>query len=681
MNKTKTIGWLVTKFLAMISSVINSSQTNLDDTLKTILSLRKTEYLLIDKNLIIEEMSSEITRFAEDVSMVKIGHDVRDAFPELLGLEEIIIDILEKREQSFQIQGLSRLFGDGNNIILNLYIISKQFVNKLLIIFEDVTDEVILKQNILHAANEANLSLRDLTRTNNYISKIIDSIADVLFITNEAGIIKKINRSAENLFGYSESELVGKPLTKITSYDHLLRQFSQLPSTLKTDFWNQVKVVCHTKKRQKMLVAFSCSHPQLEGDKSKDFIYIGRDITEQQRNKQRQNLQYAVSRILSESVGEKQVIQKILPVICNNLEWDVAECWVAIEPDNFLGNLPDINRENAELQPKLICQELWHKKLVELQNFAHNTKQIVLDMGECLAGEVWLTSVPKWVVDIMKEDQFLRSPAATAAGLRSAFVFPIHSDGMVLGVLCFFSLDLQLIDKELLQMMNVVGSQLGQFFKRKQTERELEEAQGELMFLYQQEKKQREELAEKNLALEAAQKELEILASTDSLTGITNRRQFDSCLDREWKRLTRENLPLSLIFCDIDFFKQYNDTYGHLVGDKCIQTIANILQKNAKRPADLVARYGGEEFAIILPNTEGKGAVKVVERIRDNLRSISLPHANSQVSCFVTLSLGIVTVIPKSNLSYHWFLEEADKALYRAKIAGRDRFILVELNG
>lgn len=665
----------------MISSVINSSQTNLDDTLKAILSLRKTEYLLIDKNLIIEEMSSEVARFAEDVSMLKIGNDVRDAFPELLGLEEIIIDILEKREQSFQIQGLSRFLGDGNNMILNLYIISKQFVNKLLMIFEDVTDEANLKQNILQAANEANLSLGYLTKTNNYINKIIDSIADVLFITNEEGIIKKINRSAANLFGYSEGELLGKPLTKITSYDHLLRQFSQLPSTLKSDFWNQVKVVCHTKKRQKMLVAFSCSHLELEGDKNKDFIYIGRDITEQQRNKQRQNLQYAVSRILSESVGEKQVIQKILPVICNNLEWDVGECWVAIKPDNFLGNLPDINRENAELKPKLICQELWHKKLGELQNFAHNTKQIVLDIGECLAGEVWLTSAPKWVVDIMKEEQFLRSPAATAAGLRSAFVFPIHSDGMVLGVLCFFSLDLQLIDKELLQMMNVVGSQLGQFFKRKQTERELQEAQGELMLLYQQEKKQRQELAEKNLALESAQKELEILASTDSLTGITNRRQFDVCLDREWKRLTRENLPLSLIFCDIDFFKQYNDTYGHLAGDKCIQTIANILQQNAKRPADLVARYGGEEFALILPNTEGKGAVKVVERIRDNLRAIALPHTNSHVSCFVTISLGIVTVIPKSNLSYHWFLEEADKALYRAKVAGRDRFILVELNG
>jgi diguanylate cyclase (GGDEF)-like protein len=127
--------------------------------------------------------------------------------------------------------------------------------------------------------------------------------------------------------------------------------------------------------------------------------------------------------------------------------------------------------------------------------------------------------------------------------------------------------------------------------------------------------------------------------------------------------------------CDVDFFKAYNDTYGHRAGDFCLQQIAQILRENVKRPADLVARYGGEEFAVILPNTHLKGAVKVAEDIRNSLHNLEIEYSNSPVSNQVTLSLGVASLIPNHYLSEDFLIGEADRALYEAKKSGRDRVV------
>lgn len=173
--------------------------------------------------------------------------------------------------------------------------------------------------------------------------------------------------------------------------------------------------------------------------------------------------------------------------------------------------------------------------------------------------------------------------------------------------------------------------------------------------------------------LEAANRELKRIVSIDGLTQIANRRCFDEVLQQEWKRLKREQLPLSLILCDIDCFKAYNDTYGHQAGDECLKQVANTICQYARRPADLVARYGGEEFAMILPNTEAEGAIQVAESIRAGVKALNLVHAGSKVSEFVTLSLGVACVIPSPESSIEQLITGADKALYQAKTEGRDR--------
>jgi diguanylate cyclase (GGDEF)-like protein len=178
--------------------------------------------------------------------------------------------------------------------------------------------------------------------------------------------------------------------------------------------------------------------------------------------------------------------------------------------------------------------------------------------------------------------------------------------------------------------------------------------------------------------LELANQELLRLANIDSLTQIANRRCFDQVLFQEWKRLKREKLPLSLILCDIDFFKNYNDHYGHPAGDECLKQVAEIINQSVNRPPDLVARYGGEEFVVILPQTEIRGAVHIAQTIRAKIESAAIPHISSQVSEYVTLSMGITTLIPDLQTDPQYLISEADQALYQAKKSGRNRFIIAD---
>ncbi|MEH2349676.1 MAG: diguanylate cyclase [Nostoc sp.] len=174
--------------------------------------------------------------------------------------------------------------------------------------------------------------------------------------------------------------------------------------------------------------------------------------------------------------------------------------------------------------------------------------------------------------------------------------------------------------------------------------------------------------------VEDTNQKLEQLVNLDGLTQVANRRCFDVRLQAEWKRLAREQQPLSLILCDVDKFKLYNDYYGHLGGDDCLITIAQTMQQIVYRPADLVARYGGEEFSVLLPNTDLVGAIAVAESIQQAIHDRAIPHAQSDVKDIITLSLGISSVIPTCDIKPHTLILSADQALYNAKHKGRDRY-------
>ncbi|CZF79165.1 diguanylate cyclase domain-containing protein [Grimontia marina] len=167
--------------------------------------------------------------------------------------------------------------------------------------------------------------------------------------------------------------------------------------------------------------------------------------------------------------------------------------------------------------------------------------------------------------------------------------------------------------------------------------------------------------------------ELEELSFVDGLTKVANRRSFDEQLVKMWQSHIREQEPLSLIFCDIDYFKPYNDNYGHQQGDEALRSVADVFQRVIRRPLDAVARYGGEEFAILLPNTTEEGAVVVAQNIAEELKVAALPHEFSKVADRLTLSQGIATLHPVSGQDYGDLVSLADRALYSAKHAGRNQ--------
>lgn len=172
--------------------------------------------------------------------------------------------------------------------------------------------------------------------------------------------------------------------------------------------------------------------------------------------------------------------------------------------------------------------------------------------------------------------------------------------------------------------------------------------------------------------LDTANQELIRISSTDSLTGVANQRYFDEAISIEWRRARRHSNSIALLMCDIDYFKLYNDTYGHQAGDECLRKIAAAISRHTERPSDTVARYGGEKFAVILPETSIGGALMVAEKIRQAIRELNITHASSP-NGQVAMSIGIASAAPGFDNPPDDLILAADKALYRAKKEGRDR--------
>src|SRR5690606_32519487 len=159
----------------------------------------------------------------------------------------------------------------------------------------------------------------------------------------------------------------------------------------------------------------------------------------------------------------------------------------------------------------------------------------------------------------------------------------------------------------------------------------------------------------------------------DSLTGLANRRYLDEILDSAWKQCAQQHAPISMIMLDIDYFKQFNDSVGHLAGDECLRRVADALQSGVLRDEDVIARYGGEEFLALLPGADARAVASVAERIQNLLRNLAISHPDSPVSAFITASLGCATIWPAERGTPDELIQSADRALYQAKSDGRDR--------
>jgi diguanylate cyclase (GGDEF)-like protein len=203
----------------------------------------------------------------------------------------------------------------------------------------------------------------------------------------------------------------------------------------------------------------------------------------------------------------------------------------------------------------------------------------------------------------------------------------------------------------------------------------LNKAMEDLEGAYNESSDLRNQLEKANRELKAANRKLEALATIDGLTQIANRRRFDDYLAQKWQECWQRQQPICLLLGDIDFFKPYNDHYGHQMGDRCLCQVAKILESSLLRPQDLAARYGGEEFAVVLPQTSLEDAKNIALQIIENVRNVAIAHATSPVSSTVSLSLGVHGLIPTEAIAPNTLIECCDQALYAAKAQGRDRLI------
>ncbi|MDF0551890.1 adenylate/guanylate cyclase domain-containing protein [Kamptonema sp. UHCC 0994] len=453
------------------------------------------EYLAVDREFTIVETSFNAQRFA-DSGNIAAGNDVRTGFPELIGTEEILADILAGILPSFELKAITRVLDNNYTLYFDLYVVQyeeeKNF-DILIIFFEDVTDRMTLEQTLVQATNEMNLLLSALAGAKDYIDKIITSMVEALLVTTPSGRIKKVNQAAQNLFGYSEIELVGKSIDIVVSDKESFQRINHYSTLSQAN----AEIVCTTKKGLKLTVAFSCSAIQADIESvyqgntlTQDLVYIGRDITENKRNQQRQLVQYVTTLVLSESPTLQQAVEEILAVICETLGWDAGELWMSEEGERLISKG---NRSFPISDHNLLrCVESWVEESIEIPEFRAISEQITFAPGVGLPGRVWANGSSHWISDVVEDNDFLRREIAAKEGLHGAFGFPILGDyeemisaKAVLGVMTFFSRFPQQLDEDLLQTMAAIGSQVGQFIKRKQAEEALRESEEKMRDLFE----------------------------------------------------------------------------------------------------------------------------------------------------------------------------------------------------
>jgi adenylate cyclase len=445
----------------------------LDRIFKKSLTPRKFERLEIDKNFCILDISPQVPQFSDRPSEVILGKDIRLAFPEFIGIEDILFSILEGHQEVFELEGICRQFENQDNFYIDIYIIGetseKKGGNILIILLEDVTSRMNIQRRFLQRVHEGNLVSLALSTYQDYMDKIITSMGDVLIVTTRIGQIKKINRATVELFGYSELELINQPISLIIKDNQLFQQALQQPDLFQQYFQN-VEVVCQTKAKDKLIIAFSCSVIQKKIAGLEQIICIGRDVTTRETRQKLQNLQYAITIVLSEAQSLKQAMPQILQGICESLGWDLGELWTANE---YIST----SMQTSRINPVLRCVESWSSRTVAVREFQAITWQSTYTDNVGLPGKIWVTRSPIWIRDVALDCNCQRKEAAAKAGLHGAFGFPILDDCELFGVMVFFSREVQSKNADLLQMMIAIGSQIAQFIKRQRAEEALLESE------------------------------------------------------------------------------------------------------------------------------------------------------------------------------------------------------------
>lgn len=355
----------------------------------------------------------------------------------------------------------------------------------------------------------------------------------------------------------------------------------------------------------------------------------------------------SLTKLMNTADTVDSAIAQVLTQLCQVIDWDYGEAWA-------------LNSQGTKLKQINAC----YARYQYLNHWHQNQCETVLQSKNFLVETIAQYQEIKFSIDIQNLDHLSVSdsikPLQTAVydtELKCLLGVPIVFKETVLAVLLFFrkgsneeqeNSSTTILSTDELNLIQSVVTQLGTLMQRLRTE----------------------------VALKKANDKLQHLVSYDGLTEIANRRRFDEYLDEQWRQGKRDRAELSLILCDLDAFKAYNDTLGHQMGDQCLQKVAKAIESVVKRPMDLVTRYGGEEIAILLPQTSQIGAYRLAETICETVKGLKIPHPHSPVSHYVTISVGVSSIVPRYDCTPKMLIRMADNALYEAKELGRDRVVL-----
>ena len=464
---------------------------------------------------------------------------------------------------------------------------------------------------------------------------LMNDAGDAMMLTDMQGSIQEVNKNAEKLLGYQKGELVKMHASQIYPPQERKRVMAEFVKTIEKGVGWLPNTLVLQKEGQTVWVDINSRLVEWGGG-SKVVQTIFRDITyrvQLESTLKQQAERERLVRSIAQNIRESLNLEEILNTTVNKVR-DFLQTERVI-----------IHRLNTDGSGQIVAESIatgW----VSTLKWVMSTPWIA-DKQLCAPNQVQQVHAIEDIYTSGLQESHIQ--LLEIFDVRAMLVMPIMAGeypslpwGLLIAHQCS---GVRKWEQQEINLLHELAMQLALGIQQSQ--------------LYQQ-------LKEANL-------ELHQLATIDCLTQIANRRRFDEYLQQEWWRLNHEQKPLSLILCDIDFFKLYNDTWGHQAGDKCLQKVAAAIRPVLKQTADLVTRYGGEEFAIILPNTDAETAIYIAQNIRSAVKELRIIHGGVGAGQYVTLSLGTATIIPGPNSSPELLIAIADEALYSAKEQGRDR--------
>lgn len=660
-----------------------------------------TEYLVIDQNFVILETSSNAQRYADIPCEVLPGKDIRLAFPELIGIESTLINILQGRQKSFELMGIARSNEPTLSLYLDLYVTS--YEDFLIILLEDATERMVLEQRLLQENHEKNILLNSLISYQNYLNKIITSMKDVLFVTTEFGKIITVNQAAIELFEYNQDQLINQSISIITNDINFLLHVEKINFSAHQECLKDNPFLCQTKTGKSLIVAFSSSLVATEPKGSHYVVYTGRDITERE----------IALTALSESEERFQTFMNNSPTVAFMKDYQGRYVYVNQTFEHtFNVKFNDLHlKTDFDWLPQDIANQVCKNDLHVLST--NESIQVIEDVptldkyphywlvskfpfkdsrGQQLVGGMAVNITEQKLLEqqLFEEKELAQvtlkcigdAVITTDASGRIKYLNPVaekltgwsKADALFLPVAEIFKIISEvtreplknIVEEVLSSGLSVSLNQEYLLIARDGREVAIDDSVAPIhakngkiigaVIVFQDVSHKR------NIA-----RQLSWQATHDALTGLVNRKEFENRLF-ETLSSNKENQQHALCYLDLDRFKVVNDTCGHMAGDELLQQVA-VLFQSLIRCSDTLARLGGDEFGILLKGCRLASALQITNTIVQRVQEFRFVWQDKTFN--IGVSIGLVTINADSQ-SMNSLLNAADVACYTAKNKGRN---------